>query len=324
MTGNIVNPQLVANICNNGMLGSIPAGYLSIEKLREFIIETQKLTNNPFIVNFFIEEQRNIVQYFNKPLEVIKLEKQLNADIETKFCEPTNVSMNEYIDLIIEQKIPAVSCTFVFFDSEIVAKLKTHKIKIIATATNIEEARYCATHGADAIVLQGTEAGGHQGSFLTNEPNYETSLNLLLKIKQLNLGVLLISAGGITIDDFDTYLQQGADYVQLGTVFMMTDKSSLPLEIKQFIEQNPTTTLTQNITGKWARGVSNQLTKLLTNKTYDFPRQHYATINLRNEAKKALNPELLNLWASGNPKNCKLQSLDEIVFNITNKYKQIK
>ena len=324
MAGNITNSDLVAQICNHGMLGSIAGGYLSLEALANFIQTTKKLTTNPFIVNFFIEEQRKLQQSWPKSLEIIALEKQLGIYNQDTFTEPVTISTDKYIDLLIAEQVALVSCTFGFFDSKIVERLKSAGIKIIGTATTVQEAKYCTANGADAIVLQGAEAGGHQGSFLKNEPNYTTALELLQETQKLKLNLPLISAGGVSPTNMHEYFTNGATCVQLGTLFMMTQESSLPLEVKQFIELHLQTKLTKDITGKWARGVVNKLMQELNGSNiYDFPRQHYATSAIRNAAKHQLNPEYLALWAGSNPDNCQINSLDETITKLVSEYKQI-
>ncbi len=325
MAGNITNPDLVAQICSHGMLGSIAGGYLSLEALSNFIQATKKLTTNPFIVNLFIEEQRKLQQSWPKSLEIIALEKELGIYSKDTFTEPATINMDKYIDLLIAEQVALVSCTFGFFDSKIVERLKSAGMKIVGTATTIQEVKYCAANGADAIVLQGTEAGGHQGSFLKNEPNYTTTLELLQEVKKLKLNVPLISAGGISATNMYEYFTNGATCVQLGTLFMLTQESSLPLEVKKFIELHQHTKLTKDITGKWARGVANKLMQnLYESNIYNFPRQHYATSAIRNVAKHQLNPEYLALWAGSNPKNCQINSLGKTIANLIFKYEQIR
>lgn len=314
MAGNIVSPRMVATICNNGMLGSIPSGYLTIEALRMFIRKVKYLTTNPFAVNVFIEDFRVTDTMLDKSHEIIEIEKQLGIYTNENFVVPKNISMNEYADLLIGENIPMVSCTFGFFDFEIIEKLKSHNIQIIATATTPEEAKYCAENGADAIVLQGVEAGGHQGSFLSNQLSNYSALELLAKVKALNVNCRLICAGGISEANMKVYFDNGADYVQIGSAFMLCEESLLPRFIKEYIVSKAKTKFTRDITGKYARGIENQLMKeLAMSKVYDFPVQHYATSTIRKYARENLNPEYMSLWSGSNYENMKTLSLNYLL-----------
>lgn len=120
------------------------------------------------------------------------------------------------------------------------------------------------------------------------------------------------------------YFNSGADYVQLGTAFMMTFESNLLMEAKEFIIKNATTEITKNITGRWARGTVNKLMEELNNdKIYNFPLQHFATLDLRAFAKKTLNPEYLSLWAGSNSDNFKLQNLSDLIEELKISYNSV-
>lgn len=314
MAGNIVSPEMVATICNNGMLGSIPSGYLTLEALRTFIHKVKSLTKNQFAVNIFIEEFRATDTMLNKSNEVIAIEKQLGIYNNDSFTVPKNISMNEYIDLLIAESITIVSCTFGFFDSVTVEKLKDHNVQIIATATTLEEAKYCAENGANAIVLQGVEAGGHQGSFLSNQLSNDSTLELLAKVKALKLDCKLICAGGISETNIKVYFANGADYVQIGSAFMLCEESLLPRFIKEYIASKAKTKFTRDITGKYARGIENLLmNKLTVSQVYNFPIQHYATSSIRKYARENLNPEFMSLWCGSNYENMKILSLNYLL-----------
>lgn len=321
MAGGIVNPDFVASVCNKGLLGFIPGGYLTIKSLEEFIITTKSLLNSDakFGVNIFIDDkQRKEEQFLRKTSEVIQIEHLLKIHNNT-FSVPPSVRELDYIDLIIKNSVPIASCTFGFFSKESVERLKANNIKIIGNATTIEEFKFCLKHGADAVVVQGMEAGGHQASFLSNKKNNNKTIVILEEARKLNPQAVIIAAGGISTNNMQNYFHKGADYVQLGTAFMMTYESSFPKECKEYIaSKKQDIELTKNITGKWANGVKNSLTTALQSGDdyYMFPIQHYHTASLRAEAKKNLNPEYMSLWAGSNPENLEMMSLDSLIDKI--------
>lgn len=169
MAGNIVNPKIVASVCNNGMLGSIPSGYLSLDALTKFIHEVKVLTSKPFIVNIFIDSEHDIPEKLFKSQQLRDIEQQVTQDLSAEFDYPASINMHDYAKLLISQRVAFVSATFGFFSRDIVELFHQNGIKILATVTNSYEAEYCMTNGADGLILQGVEAGGHQGNFLVPE-----------------------------------------------------------------------------------------------------------------------------------------------------------
>jgi Dioxygenases related to 2-nitropropane dioxygenase len=108
-------------------------------------------------------------------------------------------------------------------------RLKQQNVIVIANATSLVEVKAAYQHGVDAIIIQGSEAGGHQASFLSNECNTLSSLELLHQAISLNLTIPLIVTGGINLNNFTKFLAAGASYVQLGTSFMLSNLSKLTL-----------------------------------------------------------------------------------------------
>jgi nitronate monooxygenase len=321
MAGGILSPQFIAKVCNSGMLGFIASGYLELDALKTLIRTTKSLLypGALFGVNLFIEEPRYITQTLLKPQSVMAVEAQLNIEPNLSFTTPPTIKESEYIELLIEQRVPIVSCTFGFLTPQAVLELKAHKIKLIGTATSIAEVNFCLEHGADAVIIQGMEAGGHQATFLTRSKNTSSTLNLLRKVRKTYPHLTLIAAGGISSANAAHYLANQADYVQLGTAFMMTQESNLAEQVKKYMLQKQTTVVTNKITGKFARGITNKLIEQLKNSqaSYAFPLQHYATLDLRKTAKELTNPEYLSLWAGYNPDNLKIKTVDELIIDLT-------
>ncbi|UQY80068.1 Nitronate monooxygenase [Candidatus Hepatincola sp. Av] len=328
MAGGIVNPLLVATVCNAGMLGSIPAGYLSLELLQKFIKETKSLTKEPFMVNLFIEKPRKKEQVFKKANPIITIEQSLkNTQTNKNFTVPPTVLEKDYINLLVKEKIPIVSTTFGFLNKSSIKYLKENNIKIIGTATSYEEFTYLVDNGSDAVILQGFEAGGHQGSFLPTKPNNATTLELLNSIRKIDKKTIIVAAGGIAINNMVDFFKAGANYIQLGTAFMMVAESNLPTNIKEYIINKKITAISKNITGRYARGIQNKLIKIINdcnkNEIYEFPIQHFHTSQLRELARQNLNLEYTSVWAGSNQDNLKIQPINNLILSLQNKYKTI-
>lgn len=328
MAGGIVNPSLVASVCNAGMLGSIPAGYLTITALEKFIFEVKQLTSKPFIVNLFNEPLRTKEQVFQKSHTIKALEKKLGSkQVSETFSVPATINEEDYINLLIKEKVPIVSTTFGFLNKNSIKRLKDNNIKIVGNATTSKEFTYLIANGADAVILQGFEAGGHQGSFLSDCENKSTTLELLKLVRKHHKETILIVAGGVSTKNMANFFTAGANYIQLGTTFMLTKESKLPEHIKEYILNKKVTSISKSITGRYARGIRNNLMAVLdkvdSNDIFSFPVQHYHTSEIRKLAKQVLNPEYSSVWAGENPDNLKIQLLNDLIVSLQDKYKQI-
>lgn len=322
MAGGVVTPELVARVSNRGLLGSIPAGYLSKDSLENFIIKTRNLTSAPVILNVFIEDYRETSIISPKPQRIIEAENRLGLSLEDSFTIPPTLHFNDYLELAIKYAIPVVSTTFGLFSPEVTTSFQQNGISVLATVTNLEEAYLAKKHNVDALIIQGSEAGGHQGSFLsTTNANQLTTLELTKQIRESNLGLSLIAAGGINLQNIYQYWDAGANFLQLGTLFMLSDCAGISHEQQSFILNKPnlTTELTKGITGKWVRSLKNELFNYLDFPGFDYPAQHYASSRLRASAKNSGNFEWAGIWLGQHDKY-QLIKTDELIAELQNKY----
>lgn len=322
MAGGVVTAELVARVSNRGLLGSIPAGYLSKESLEGFIIKTRNLTSAPVILNVFVEDYRETSIISPKPQRVIAAENKLGLSLEESFITPPTLHVNDYLELAIKYAIPAVSTTFGLFSPEVTASFQQNGISVLATVTNLEEACLAKKHNVDALIIQGSEAGGHQGSFLsTTNANQFTTLELTKQIRESNLGLPLVAAGGINLQNIYQYWNAGADFLQLGTLFMLSDCAGISHEQQRFILNKPSlaTELTKGITGKWVRSIKNELFNYLDFPDFNYPAQHYASSRLRAMAKNSANFEWAGIWLGQHDKY-QLIETDKLIAGLQYKY----
>lgn len=321
MAGNIVTPELVAKVSNAGMLGSVASGYMAPAILEEYLVKVKSLTAAPFLLNIFIEEPRYQDIQYRKPELIISYEEQIGLEREEFFTVPKTVSEEDYLEIILKHGISVVSTTFGFFQPSTIRKLHQHKVAIIATVTSAAEAILALDAGVEALVIQGTEAGGHQGSFLANEINLVDTVSLFQQLKQYKPEVPLIIAGGINLANIKKYWATGADMLQLGTVFMLSDLSALGRQLQAYIiNQVPLVTdLSSHLTGKWVRGLTNRLFIELAIHDYPFPIQHYATSRLRSEARKRGYYDFSGIWL-GKHDEYRLLKTDELLATLQEQY----
>lgn len=139
---------------------------MSPEAIREAVQSIRKLTDKPFAVNLFIPEKPN--QDKDKMHKMNEKLKKYRQELHIDAPEPTysgGPSFEDQVAVIIEEHIPVFSFTFGIPSHEIMATLKEHEITVIGTATTVREAVVLEESGVDLICGQGSEAGGHRGTF---------------------------------------------------------------------------------------------------------------------------------------------------------------
>lgn len=311
----ITTPSFVAACCEAGTLGSIGAGYLNDVETLNFIRAVKGLTDKPFSVNLFIQEEPridiNILQEARGALQPIYEELGIP---DTQRVVSTEV-LEGQVQAILDEGVKIVSFTFGLPSVEVISRLKNSNVYLIGTATTIEEAVAVQQAGLDAVVVQGGEAGGHRGSF-TESIELISTVELVAGAKE-KLTIPVIAAGGImTKEHVEQMFSRGAAYVQIGTALLTAHECDASDTHKQAIinSEQQSTTLTKAFTGKYARGLKNKFTEQLQNAVVaPYPIQHYLTLQIRKESAIQNKPEYLSLWMGENSYLAKKASVQEII-----------
>ena len=309
------SPEFVAACCKAGVVGFIGAGYLNEEDTRTFIREVKGLTDKAFGINLFLQEEPKIdvmvLQEARMALQPIYEELGITNT-------PRVVSDELFegqVQAILDEEVPLVSFTFGIPPQDVIRRLKSKGIFIIGTATTKEEAAAVEQAGFDAVVLQGSEAGGHRGSF--REPVELVPVRELMKQVAGTIHIPIIAAGGImTKEHIEEMMTLGADAVQVGTVLLAADESSVSNHHKEAILQSAEgeTCITTAFTGKPARGLKNTFTEQFEHAVVaPYPLQHHLTLKIRQESAKAGRPEYLSLWMGENSYMARRGSVKEII-----------
>lgn len=257
----VSTPELAAEVSNQCALGSLGLGASSVDSAREQILQTQKLTDQPFQVNFFCHKA--------EPLDE-KLAEAWIAQFKDKFAEygveapktlqciyPSFRDNDDYLNLVLETKPKAVSFHFGIPLPHQVQALKEAGIITMVSATNLAEARAIEAAGIDIVIAQGIEAGGHRGIFNTKFDASVKTSNLIKLIKQY-CSLPIVAAGGI-MDGYQArqMLDFGAEAVQLGTAFVQCKTSNANDAYRKALLSKPLTQVTASISGRPARGIIN-------------------------------------------------------------------
>ncbi|MQR84914.1 nitronate monooxygenase [Bacillus megaterium] len=299
MAGGVSTPKLAAAVSNSGGLGFLAGGYKSARELEQEIIEMHSLTKKPFGVNLFVPTNEKVavdaLDCYQK--ELSKVAKYLECQVGIPKNDDDEWSAK--LDIIQKHRVPAVSFTFGCPDREIIASLKGIGSRVFVTITTPQEAEVASRAGADALCLQGIEAGGHRSTFLEGSVDYPL-MNLLKEVRSITKKPLIAAGGLMTGSDIKRVLQEGASAAQLGTAFICCPESGASALHKESIFQKRfnETGVTRAFTGKRARGFVNAFFI-----SYDksapsaYPHIHYMTKPIRTKATQMKNPEYASLWA---------------------------
>ena len=304
MAGGVTTPALVAAVSNAGGLGSLGAGYMSAAEIKNNIQEIRALTDKPFAVNLFIpEKHRATDEQMERARRAVQTScAALNVMIDS-VKPPYSPSFEAQMEMIIDEKVPIFSFTFGVPSESWIKIFKKNNIILIGTATSLEEALYLEKNGVDVIVAQGSEAGGHRGTFLGQAEDSLHDVLSLIRFLIDKVSVPVVAAGGVMdAKSICSALASGASAVQMGTAFLCCDESGISSCYKKTLlnATHDNTTLTRAFSGKLARGVTNEFItrmQLFEKDILDYPIQNALTTAMRKEANRQSNPNFMSMWA---------------------------
>jgi nitronate monooxygenase len=175
------------------------------------------------------------------------------------------VEDDEMLAMLLDERPPVVSFHFGLPPADRIRALKAAGVRLLATATNLEEGRAILDAGIDAVVAQGFEAGGHRGVFDPTAPDERLGTLALTRLLVANLPIPVIAAGGIMDGaGVAAALALGAEAAQLGTAFLLCPESAADPGYRRAIVERPAraTVMTSAISGRPARSLSNRFTEL--------------------------------------------------------------
>ena len=297
-------PAMTAAVCKAGGLGSLGAAYTQPEAMQRDAETVRSLTELPFNMNLFVSPQPASV---GTAAQRGALDAVAGYYRELGLPAPEPVPAPYAPDLeaqlrAIEAIRPAVfSCHLGDLPAESVRRLQAQGIKVGGSATCVAEAERLEALGVDFIVAQGTEAGGHRGSYLRNPYESMTGTLALTRMIVRRVKTPVVAAGGIMDGaGIAAALALGAQAAQLGTAFIPCPESGAPQVHKDGVlaTREDTTLVTEKFSGKPARGLANRFNREMRDAPQlPFPAQNALTSRLRAASAKAGNPDFVAMWA---------------------------
>ncbi|CCH28786.1 nitronate monooxygenase [Actinosynnema sp. NPDC047251] len=295
MAGGASTPELVAEVGRAGGLGFLAAGYLTAAALADQVAATSAAAGDRFGVNLFVPGPKSTV-------DLRAYRERVRAQSPAEPGEP-RWDDDDYaakLELVMALRVPVVSFTFGLPDAHDVARLHAAGTTVVVTVTTPAEARQAAQVGADALCVQGCDAGGHRGTFADDgvSPGGGELFGVLaaLRLVRARVDLPLIATGGLVHGaDVAAVLAAGAVAAQLGTAFLACPEAGTnPVHRAALADGTRRTALTRAFSGRPARGLVNRfLTENSPAAPAAYPQVHHLTKPVRATG----DPELMSLWA---------------------------
>lgn len=315
MAGGPTTPDLVVAVTEAGGFGFLAGGYLTAAGLDEVIAATHSRMAAPFGVNLFVPGQDD-----GDAAAIAAYRGGLTAEARRLGVEPGEPHWNddEYpakLDLVVDADVHLVSFTFGTPSLHDVERLQSSGTQVAITVTSAAEAREAARAGADLLVVQGNEAGGHQGTFDPHRVAETPLLALLAEVRE-STELPLVAAGGIgTREAARAALGAGAVAVQVGTALLCTDEADTSAVHRTAVLEQifSDTELTRAYSGRWARGLANRFVVEHRDAPGGYPQLHHLTRPLRAAGTAADDLDVPSLWAGTAWRECVAAPAAEVV-----------
>ena len=304
MAGGITTPALVKAVADTGAIGSFGFAYSTADKIAADMAETRHATTGLINANFFIIEEPQIPDKEDIKAAITALS-ALPFTPDKAYTAPKPPfapSLRAQLEPIWQCPPDYLTFHFGIPDQEVIKRAKSMGILIGMGATSITEAKAVAKAGADFIIAQGYEAGGHRGTFTADAKGDEQLSTLALtKLIARHIHLPVVSAGAImTAKDIKNARQAGASLVQMGTAFLCADEAGTAPSYRAALLAKPgtTTCMTRHFSGRKARSLQNDFITQMKDKPYlPFPVQNTLTASMRGAAVKAGKADYQSLWA---------------------------
>lgn len=318
-------PQLVAAVGEAGGLGSIGAGYLTGAQIAQAAKDVRARTSRPFAINLFapVAVSPSSVRSDVALSRVAHFFAEVGID-PPSFPLPAPPDFEKQLKAALDAEASVLSFTFGVLPQSALVAIKARGVFLLGTATTVREAVILARLGVDAVIAQGSEAGGHRGTF---DASFESSMvGTIALVPQIADAVRIpvVASGGIMDGrGLVAALALGAGAVQMGTAFLTCAESGVPDAYREAIlrTREDQTRITRAFSGRPARGIVNRFMEEVEPSGGDsavlpFPLQNALTRPLRSAAAKQNRAEFLSLWAGQGARMARRQNTAELVARI--------
>jgi nitronate monooxygenase len=298
MAGGPSTPALAVAVARGGGLGFLAAGYLSAEALRRDISlvrgEVERFGVNVFVGGATPGDPAAVAEYADR----LRVESE-RTGVELGAPRFDDDGFTEKVELLCTDPVAVVSFTFGIPPTSVVERLRAAGSEVWLTVTSPREAREATDAGADVLVVQGVEAGGHRGVFVDDEGQSDLTVLAALQLVHGSTDLPLVAAGSIMNGAaLAAVLVAGARAGQLGTAYLRTPEAGTSEAQRDATGTTVETVLTRAFSGRTARGIRNRLHDQYGEfAPRAYPEVNHLTAPLRAHGRAVGDPDLFNLWA---------------------------
>ncbi|MFL6236541.1 MAG: NAD(P)H-dependent flavin oxidoreductase [Thermoanaerobaculia bacterium] len=305
---------LAVAVCNAGGLGSLPCAMLGAGAMRKELEAIRAQTSRPYNVNFFCHTPPE----FDAGREAAW--RALLAPYYQEYgIDPGSIAGGpgrapftaEAADVLEEFRPPVVSFHFGLPSADLLERVRAWGAKVLSSATTVEEALWLEARGVDAVIVQGLEAGGHRGHFLSDDLTVQMGTFALVPQAVAAVKVPVIASGGIAdARGVAAAMRLGAAGVQVGTAYLLCPESTTSAVHRAAIQSEAArhTALTNLFSGRPARGIVNRVMRELgpiREEAPELPLASSAIAPLRAKAEARGLGDFSPLWAGQNASGCR-------------------
>jgi nitronate monooxygenase len=301
-----IDAEIAIAAAQGGALPSIPCAMISAEKAREQVSIVRQRVSAPINLNFFCHQpvDADPAREAGWKARLTAYYKELGLDPAAPINAANRSPFDEAFCALVEELKPeVVSFHFGLPDPALLKRVKAAGAIVLSSATIVKEAIWLEENGADVIIAQGAEAGGHRGMFLTDNIAEQPGTFALVPQVVDAVKVPVIAAGGIADGrGIAAAFALGAAGVQLGTAYLRCPESKViaPARLALAQASDDSTVITNVMTGRPARGVPNRVMREVGPISADapaFPHAAAALGPLKAAAEKLGKVDFTNLWA---------------------------
>lgn len=297
LAGGPATVELALAVSEAGGLGFLAAGYRTAADMADQVRRFRCATQRAFGVNLFTPPPAPSDQQVYAPYAERLAQESARAGVPLGEPRCDDDDWDAKLDALADLGVPVVSFVFGCPSADVIARIRASGAAAWITVTSPREATQAQAVGADALVVQGYEAGGHRASFAGDESPY--GLLALLQLVAAQTELPLVAAGGLASGrGIAAALAAGARAAQVGSAFLRCPEAGTSEVHRAALASSAPTAITRAFTGKPARGIVNRFMREHgAAAPAAYPEVHHLTAPLRQEGRRRGDADLVNLWA---------------------------
>lgn len=316
---------LAIAVSNAGGLGSLPCAMLGTDVMRAELKAFRAKASGPINVNFFchVAPQPDELREQKWRHALAPYYSELGVDPTAVLAGPARRPFSaEAADILEEFKPEVVSFHFGLPSAGLIQRLRSQGAMVISSATTVDEALWLESNGADAIIAQGAEAGGHRAMFLSDDINSQVGIFALLPQIIRAVKIPVIASGGIAdARGVAAMLSLGAQAVQIGTAYLLCPEAKTSVVHRAALKSDAAkyTAMTNVFSGRPARGIINRAMRELgpmSSIAPAFPLASAALAPLRAKAESLGSGDFTSMWAGQNVSGCREISATQLTLEL--------